>query len=244
MFRLILALLIAVVYLILFLPVELVLFLLGKKDGWLARARYTRPIIQWIFRVLLWVCGIKVTVKGLENIPDEPVLYVANHQSLFDILVAYTQMPQATGFISKKEVDRIPLLRDWMRFIGCLFLDRKDPRSGLQMIIDAIGRVQAGLSIFVFPEGTRRPAEDGGMQEFHEGTMKIASKSGCPVVPVAITGTRKCFEAHLPWVRAGHATITFGKPFRVADLEKPLQRHSGAYARERIQELLGEDTGK
>ena len=244
MIRLVLALITAVLYVLLFLPVELVLFLLGKKKGLAARARYARPFIQGIFRVLLFICGIKVTVSGKENIPEGPVLYVSNHQSLFDILVSYTQMPDATGFISKKEVDRVPFLRDWMRFIGCLFLDRKDPRQGLQMIIDAIGRIGDGVSVFVFPEGTRKPAEDGGMQEFHEGTMKIASKSGCPVVPVAITGTRKCFEDHFPWVRAGQATITFGQPFLIADLEKPLQRRSGAYARERIKELLGEDTGK
>ena len=69
--------------------------------------------------------GVKVTVIGEENIPDEPVLYVGNHRSFFDILLTYSRCKRLTGYIAKKEMEKVPLLSIWMRFVYCLFLDRE-----------------------------------------------------------------------------------------------------------------------
>ena len=81
------------------------------------------------------------------------------------------------------------------------------------------------------------------MLPFKEGSLKIAEKSKCPVVPVAITGTAELLEAHAPWVHPGDVTIRFGEPFRIADLPEENRKFPGAYTRERILEMLREETG-
>ena len=135
MIRFILVILTAFLYLILSIPVLLVLLLIRKKKPEVCD-KVSRSLIRWIFRVILFFSGTKITVKGQENIPkDRAVLYIGNHRSYFDILVTYTTVPGSCGFVAKKELSRIPLLKNWMELIHCLFLDRSDIKQGLQMIL-------------------------------------------------------------------------------------------------------------
>lgn len=84
-------------------------------------------------------------------------------------------------------------------------LDRSNIKEGLKTILTGIEKVKGGISMWIFPEGTRNKSEDpADLMEFHEGSLKIAEKSGCPVVPVAITGTDDVFERHMPWIRKSH----------------------------------------
>ena len=160
---------------------------LGKKDPH-ARDVESLKIIQFMFRYLLRLCRVTVTVEGIENIPrDTAVLYVGNHRSYFDILVGYTSVPGLMGFVAEKEMLRYPLLRDWMVNVNCLFLDRNDLRAALKTILEGIEKVKSGVSVWIFPEGTRNRNDDiTELLPFKEGSLKIAEKSGCPVVPVAM----------------------------------------------------------
>ena len=118
-------------------------------------------LIQGAFKFILWVAGTKITVIGEENVPkDTPVLYIGNHRSYFDILLTYSRCPIRTGYVAKKEMEKIPLLSNWMKYLHCLFLDRKDIKQGLKTILTAIEKVKSGISICIFPEGTRNKAED------------------------------------------------------------------------------------
>ena len=114
MIKLILVALFLVVYFIVGLPVLGVLWLLKKNE----KLKYkvdlvSLRIVQWAFKVILFIGGVKTTVIGLENIPkDEPVLFVGNHRSMFDIVIAYSFMPRLTGFVAKKEINKVPFLRD------------------------------------------------------------------------------------------------------------------------------------
>jgi len=136
------------------------------------------------------MAGVSITVKGRENIPeDRAVLYVGNHRSYFDILVGYVTVPGLMGFVAKKEMEQIPLLSTWMKYVNCLFLDRKNLKEGLKTILTGIDQVKQGVSVWIFPEGTRNREESPlDLLPFKEGSLKIAEKSGCPVIPVAITG--------------------------------------------------------
>ena len=130
MIRLILALLTAIVYLVGTLPVLLILWLLGKSRP-AARDRAARVMIRWVFRVLIKVSGIRVTVIGEERVPgDTAVLYTGNHRSIFDILITYVRSPRICGYVAKKELGGIPLFSLWARYINCLFFDRKDLKEG------------------------------------------------------------------------------------------------------------------
>ena len=200
MIRLILVLLIAILYLVIGCIPAFILWLIGKKNSDL-KDRISRRMIQWIFGVLLFVSGTKVKAEGLENIPkDRAVLYVGNHRSYFDIITSYRLLPGITGYVAKKEMEKIPLLRLWMGYIHCLFLDRSNVKEGLKTILAGVDELKNGHSIWIFPEGTRNRGEEGSMLEFKEGSLKMADKAGCPVVPVAIAHSADVLENHFPFI--------------------------------------------
>ena len=212
---------------------------LVAKNNHRKEQEHSLKVVQAMFRMIIRLTGTKVTVKGLEHIPDRSVLYVGNHRSYFDILVGYTTVPGLTGFVAKKEMLHIPLLSDWMRNVNCLFLDRKNLKEGLKTILQGIEYVKHGISIWIFPEGTRNENEDLlELLSFKEGSLKIAEKSGCPVIPVAITGTAEIFEKHLPFMRPSRVTIEYGEPIYLDQLTPEERKHSGAYTRDIIIEML------
>ena len=149
MIRLICIAVFLILYLILSIPVFLVEWLIGKFNPQ-ARDISSLRIVQWGFKVILKMTGVKVTVIGEENIPDEPVLYVGNHRSFFDILLTYSRCKRLTGYIAKKEMEKVPLLSIWMRFVYCLLLDRENPKEGLKTILKAIEYIKKGISICIF----------------------------------------------------------------------------------------------
>lgn len=214
---------------------------LAKKDPTAAGTESTK-IVRAMFRFFLKLAGVKLTVVGEENIPkDQAVLYVGNHRSYFDILVGYVTTPGLLGFVAKKEMEAYPLLRSWMCNVNCLFLDRKDIKAGLKTILEGIEKVKSGISIWIFPEGTRGKGEDEfDMLPFKEGSLKIAEKSGCPVIPVAMVRTADVFEKHMPRLVPTEVTVYYGKPIILKELEPEKKKHAGAYTREVILEMLKE----
>ncbi len=234
--RLILVLLYLVVFFIISIPLFLVELIIGLFSLH-ARAKSSQIIVAAAFKVLLFLAGVKRTVIGTENIPrDEPILYVSNHRSYFDIPISYVSLPTMTGFIAKKEIRRIPFLRVWMHFIQCLFLDRSDIKQGMKTILQAIGQIKKGYSIFISPEGTRNHGKE--MLPFKEGSFKIAEKTGCAIVPVALTNTDEIFENHIPWIKSTKVVIEFGKPIYPNRLDKEQLKHLGSYVQGIIKEML------
>lgn len=198
-------------------------------------------IVQRVFKIIHVLAGIKLTVIGEENVPtDEAVLYVSNHRSMADIVVAYARCPRLTGFVAKDVVNKVPALRAWMKRLHCEFLDRDDIKQGLKVILSCIDKVKNGISIFIFPEGTRNKnrADSTDIGEFKDGSFKIASKTGCKIVPVAITGTNGVFEDHVPFIKSANVIIEYGEPILFSDLEKEDQKHVGSYFQKKIQEML------
>ena len=144
MIRLLLVLFTLVGFLIFSYPFLVAQVSLGKKDPH-ARDLETIKVVRSVFKVLLKLAGVTVTVKGAENIPeDTAVLYVGNHRSYFDILAGYTTVPTLLGFVAKKEMEKIPLLRTWMVNVNCLFLDRKNIKVGsYENTVKALERIKA-----------------------------------------------------------------------------------------------------
>lgn len=226
-------------FLILSTPVLVYEWLLGKINPDKKQTQSLK-IIQASFRIILRTAGVTITVKGRENIPaDRAVLYVGNHRSYFDILVGYVSVPGFVGFVAKKEMEKAPILSIWMDNLNCLFLDRENLKEGLKTILNGIEKVKQGISIWIFPEGTRSCDEDIlEMLPFKEGSLKIAEKSGCPVIPVAMTGTAEIFEKQFPNMKSSHVTIEFGTPVIIKELEPEQKKHTGAYTQRIIREML------
>lgn len=238
MIRLILVALTLLLYLILGIPVLLIEWVIGRWNPRLRDISCLR-MVQAAFKLILWFTGTDITYIGRENIPkDQAVLYVGNHNSYFDILLTYSQCPGLTGYVAKSEMLRYPLLRDWMKRLYCLFLDRTDMRAGLQTILTGIDYIKQGISVCIFPEGTR--SRDGQMQPFKEGSMKMAQKTGCPIIPMAITNSAEIFENHLPRVKPCRVIVEYGAPIYPKELSREEQKFLGSYTQKKIQAMLNE----
>lgn len=165
------------------------------------------------------VTGSKVTVFGAENIPqDRACVFVSNHQGIFDIhgMMGYTGKP--IGLIAKVELMKVPIIRDWMIEMGCIFLERGNPRKSLVQISKGADRVKEGLSMVIFPEGTRAKCDT--LNEFKPGSLKLATKAGAPIVPVTINGTYHIFEERNKRIQPAEVSITFGEAVETAGLTK------------------------
>lgn len=237
MIRFIAVVIFVVLFLVLSIPLLVAEWLIGKWNPKL-KGQSSLKIVQWAFRRVIDISGVKLTVEGRENIPDDrPVLYVANHRSYFDIVIGYTLIKRECGFVAKKEMDKYPLLNNWMRNLHCLFLDRENVREGLKTILTGIDYIKKDISsIWIFPEGTRNKGDE--LMDFKEGSLKFAEKTGCLIIPVAIKNTRDIFENHFPMIRRADVTFTFGAPIDIATLDKEDKKFLGAYTRQVITDML------
>lgn len=243
MIRLILVVSFVVLFLLFSIPIMFVEYIIGKFNPDV-KSRSSLAIVNWAFRCVRFLAGTKVDYVGLENVPtDTPVLYVGNHRSFFDIVLTYPKVPRPTGYISKKEIEKVPFLNIWMRNLHCLFLDRNDIKSGMQMILDAVQLMKNGKSICIFPEGTRSKSEDEFLP-FFEGSFKIAAKSGCPIVPMTINNSAAILENHFPLIKKAHVIIEYGSPIYIKDLPKEQQKHLAPYFEEIMKEMHAKNAAK
>lgn len=240
MIRFIFVALVLFLFLLLGIPILLIEQLIGLKNKQ-AKDLSSLRIVQYAFRLIIWISGVDVTVIGEANIPDEPVLFAGNHRSYFDIVLTYARCKRLTGYIAKKEMLRYPLLRDWMRALYCIFLDRDNVKEGLKSILEAIDHVKSGVSICIFPEGTRNRGEELSMLPFKKGSLKIAEKSGCAIIPMSINNTNNIFEAHIPKIKRTHVIIEYGTPIYPKTLDKDTKKHLEEYIQNIIQETINKN---
>ena len=237
MIRLILVALFLFIYCIVSIPlylIELIVGLFSKN----AKVKSSQWIVCKLgFKPILFLSGVRLIVKGRENIPkDSPVLYVGNHRSYFDIVIGYTLAKNNTGFVAKKSMEKIPFISVWMKFLNCQFLDRENIKEGLKMVLRCIELIKAGTSIWIFPEGTRSSGDE--MLPFKEGSFKIAEKTGCPIIPVAISNTEEIFENHIPRIKRTKVVFEFGEPIDVKSMDKDTRKHLGAHVQGIIKEMV------
>ena len=210
MLRFIIAIIFVVLYLILSLPIMGILWIVRLFTP---KATYVmQRIVQWAFSVVWHIAGVRLEVRGAENLPqDGASLFVANHRGFFDVIVGYPLLKSRTIIVAKKSFRKIP-----------------------------IEEAKNGTSVYIFQEGTRNRGDAVKLLPFHDGSFMVAQRSGCPVVPMAITGTAEIFEQHVPKLKAGKVIIEFGKPELLADLPKEYKKHAGNYFAEKITRMLEE----
>lgn len=206
-----------------------------KKDPVRYQAYCRKKIIGFSDRVLRRT-GIRLTLRGLENVPDEPTLTVFNHQSYFDIFLLISHLPNTQSMIAKKELGKVPLLSDWMRAGHCLFLDRDSLRDGARIVNEAADLLKNGVNITVAPEGTR--SKGGPMHPFKAGTFKIAYKAEAPILPVAIDGAYKLYEGNGNKLKPAEVTVTVLPPIPTKGLTREEQRELPRLVQEKIQNVL------
>ncbi len=175
-------------------------------------------LVGFWYKGLLALGGVKISVKGLENIPDSrSCIFVANHASYYDIPAAMIGLgTNRLRIVYKKELERIPIFGWAMRWTGMYIAINRGRGVEAQQSLDrAINRIKNGDSVLLFPEGTR--TSDGKLQPFKRGAFNIATKAGVPIVPVIINGSYTVMSRSTFKITPGTITLTIEKPIAPPD---------------------------
>ncbi len=136
----------------------------------------------------LWLSRARVQIKGLENIDTgRPLIFVANHSGLHDILSLAAYLPIQFRWVAKKSLFRVPFMGWHMRRSGYIPIDRENPRDAAKSIIRAAEEIRNGVNAIAFPEGTR--SRTGDLGKFHSGAFALALRTGVPLVPISLEGS-------------------------------------------------------
>ncbi|RKX61199.1 MAG: 1-acyl-sn-glycerol-3-phosphate acyltransferase [Thermodesulfobacteriota bacterium] len=174
-------------------------------------------------RIIIRTSGVKIEVQGHGHIPKgKPVIFACNHASQIDIPIVHEALPVQFRFVVKKELFKIPLFGFALDHAGYIPIDRSGGKAALRSVQEAAERLKKGTPIVIFPEGTRSP--DGRLMPFKVGGILIAIKAGCPIVPVAISGSHKVLPKGSIMVRQGRIKVTFGLPVQTVGTKGPIPK--------------------
>jgi len=168
-------------------------------------------IARFWAKSILVVSRIKVSVKGLSNIDlAVPCIYMPNHQSNFDIPVVLGHLAVQFRWLAKVELFKIPIFGRAMRKAGYISIDRCNRESAFESLNVAAKKIKDGVSVLIFPEGTR--SRDGKIRTFKKGGFVLAINSGVPIVPVVIKGTYAIMTKGRFRVNPGHVSMFIHRP--------------------------------
>jgi 1-acyl-sn-glycerol-3-phosphate acyltransferase len=163
-------------------------FFIPQTAKWL-----TYKIAQSWACLIIKVAGCRITVKGRAHIPKEgPVCIASNHCGVFDIILLLAYLGRPFGFVAKIELALIPVINMWILLLGGQFINRKNLRKSVRTISKGGEKVKGGGVMIIFPEGTR--SKGRGLLPFKAGSLRLATESGSPIVPVAIAGSYEVLE--------------------------------------------------
>ncbi len=169
--------------------------------------------------LILATTGVDADVSGIEALtPGRTYIFVSNHQSIYDIPILFDALPYQLRIIAKKSLGRFPFLGWHLQRTGHLLVDRRspDPRGILRQWLDLVTK---GLSLIIFPEGTR--SIDGRMGRFKAGGFLLAIQAGLPIVPVAVSGSRHVMLKNRLMTMPGHVTVIVRPPIETKGRYEP-----------------------
>ena len=191
-------------------------------------------------RQLLFIAGITVRIRGLENLDSRGnYVFAGNHLSLFDTPVVLAVIPRQFLFLVNSKYVKLPFLGTHLRRSGHFSVDTSDTRASLKVMTEAARRInEKGLSILLFPEGRR--SQNGALQDFKEGAAYIAIKAQAPVIPFALRGTREALPVGSLDLRGVPVDFVIGEPISTEGLTLKDREEFTALLRERISALMEE----
>jgi len=187
---------------------SILLSIVSVKVGRMSEVLFHRQILQ--------VCGVRVVTEGLERIDkNQRYIFLANHQSYFDIPVLSHGIGRHLSFVAKKELFAIPFFGWGMSAVGHVKIDRANPRKARQSIAEAIEILKRkNISLVLFPEGTRSPT--GKLSLFKRASLTVALEAGVPIVPVAICGSWKINKKNSLHIVPGTVKLIITEPIPAA----------------------------
>jgi len=202
-------------------------FLVSLMPTRRAAARFTSAALR--VYLALAVCPVRVVGREYWRTPA-PRVIVSNHTSYFDVLVLMAALGVDYHFVAKREVHSMPFIGTFLRKLDHFAFDRSDSQARLRQANEIEGALRKGESVFVFPEGTFTPQP--GVRPFQLGAFKAAASAGCPILPVALSGTRRFLRdgSYLPHL--ARITITICPPLTPIAADAPVARPSGSAPKE------------
>ncbi len=235
--RTVLIIIFIALYVIVTLPMLLVVYITGYFSK-IKQYAWCKVLTTYLAKGIMAITGSPINITGLENIPDEPVLFVGNHRSVFDIVILLFLIKRPFGFIGKVEVTKWPYINIILSKMGGLFIDRSDNRKALKTILEGIALLKSGHSMLIFPEGTRNMQSTEPLP-FKQGSLKLADKANVPIVPFGLKGTDDVFENNKYLnIKSSIITLNFGKPILLNELPDDIRKKSGVYVRDLVISLL------
>jgi len=199
----------------------------GRFAHWCART--------WS-RLILVTTGVHVDVSGLERLePDRAYVFVANHQSIYDIPIIFWSLPYKVRIIAKASLGNFPFIGWHLRRTGHMLVDRKNATRALHVFARASRLMKEGLCLIVFPEGTR--SRDGRVASFKGGSFLLALRTGLPVVPLSVVGSRHVMLKGRLATYPGHVRLIVHEPIDTSgltDADPPAARAFAARVRDII----------
>ena len=170
-------------------------------------------------RSILWISGVKVTVKGLEKLnSNQSYIYMANHQSNYDIPVLLGKLPVQFRWLAKAELFRIPIFGRAMQGCGYISIDRSNRKRAFKSLTEAAQTIRDGTSVMIFPEGTR--SYDGKLKDFKKGGFILSVDAGVPIVPIIIRGTWPIMPRTRLRIEPAPVTIEIQDPIETKDFSR------------------------
>jgi 1-acyl-sn-glycerol-3-phosphate acyltransferase len=200
-----------------------------------SRGRFAHWCARTWSRLILATTGVRVAVMGLERLdPDRTYVFVANHQSIYDIPILFWSLPYQLRIIAKASLGSFPFLGWHLRRTGHMLVDRSRPDR--TRIFSWAGKLTSrGLSLIVFPEGTR--SADGRVGRFKGGSFYLALEAGLPVVPLSVVGSRHVMLKGRLATYPGHVRLIVHEPIPTTGLTGTDPRAFG----ERVRAILAPD---
>ena len=181
-------------------------------------------------RSILAVAGIRVRVLHPERLrPDTSFVVIANHESFADILVLLAILPMQVRFLAKRSIFRVPVLGWGIAAAGFVPVDRGDRSRSTRAVEAALARLKHGRSVVVFPEETR--SRNGELRSFKKGAAMLAIRSGLPILPIGLAGSRRVLPRDSLTMAPGRIVASVGTPIEISG--ETIGDRSGVTARAR-----------
>jgi 1-acyl-sn-glycerol-3-phosphate acyltransferase len=223
---------------------SLVLGIVTIAAGWLPpRGRWALQVTRLWAAGLLLVSGVRLEVErpaGLD--PASSYVFLANHQSLFDIPALLLAVRGRFRMVAKQSLFRIPVFGWALTAAGFVSVDRGDRTAARQSFAAAEQGLRSGGSVLLFPEGTRSTGDT--LLPFKRGGFLLALRTGLPIVPVGIRGTHAVQARGRRSIQPGMVQVRFGEPIPAADFGIRRKRELIAEVRRRLAELAGMSPGE
>lgn len=183
-------------------------------------AEFVHKVQQFWSRSFFWLMFLPVSVDGQEHIvPGQSYVFVANHQSMFDVWLVYGWLPVIFKWLMKAELRKVPFVGTGCKAAGHIFIDRRNAKAAMESLKEVEKQLMNGVCTVIFPEGTR--SLNGEVGRFKRGAFQIAWDLGLPVIPLSLDGCYEVLPKGKPFVYRAPVHMHIGEPIDLKQFSNP-----------------------